>query len=287
LNPAAGRGRARREWPGVAARLRDAGIAFDLAETRAAGEGVPMAERAAREYAAVVAAGGDGTVHEVVNGLMCAGGTAALGILPIGSGDDLAKTFPPADAVDRIALGRLRPMDVGRVECGSAGRWFANGMDIGFGAHGARNMTRVPALLTGLAAYLGALVLTLLRYPKLEVSLQLDDEPAQVLPTTMIAVMNGSHFGGSFRVCPDARTDDGQLDVLVARALGRVEILALVPKIMRGSHAGDPRLRLARARRVRIESREPLLVEADGEIVFENARQLEIDVRPKALQVLA
>jgi diacylglycerol kinase family enzyme len=218
---------------------------------------------------------------------MRGGGTAALGVLPIGSGDDLAKTLPPADAVDRIGLGRLRPMDVGRIANGGAARWFANGMDIGFGAHGAKNMTRVPALLTGLAAYLGALVLTMLRYPKLEVTLQLDDEPAQELPTTMIAVMNGSHFGGSFRVCPDARTDDGQLDVLIARALGRLEILALVPKIMRGSHAGDPRLRLARARCVRIESNEPLLVEADGEIVFENARQLEIDVRPKALHVLA
>jgi len=100
-------------------------------------------------------------------------------------------------------------------------------------------------------------------------------------------VMNGRCFGGSFHVCPDARADDGLLDLLLVEAIGRASILALVPKIMRGTHAGDRRLRLARARRVVIESQEPLLVEADGEIVFEDARRLEIEVLPGMLRVLA
>jgi len=99
-------------------------------------------------------------------------------------------------------------------------------------------------------------------------------------------VMNGTTFGGSFRVCPEARPDDGLLDVLLVEAVGRLEILRLVPKILRGAHAGDPRLRLLRARRVTIESEEPLLVEADGEIAFETASRLEIGVLPGALAVL-
>jgi YegS/Rv2252/BmrU family lipid kinase len=286
VNPAAGRGRVRREWPRQAAALRDAGVSFEVAQTREPGEAVGLAERAAREVDVVVAAGGDGTVHEVANGLLRAGGNAALGVLPLGSGNDFVKMLPPRDAMERLVQGTARPFDAGRIVAGAT-RYFANGMDIGFGAHASRNLARVPRFLTGLGAYLGALVLTLVRYPRLEVRLQLDDGPAFAQATSMTAVMNGRSFGGSFHVCPDAQADDGQLDLLIAQGCGRLEILGLVPRIMRGTHGGDRRLRLARARRVVIESQEPLLVEADGEIVFEDARRLEIEVRPGALRVLA
>jgi diacylglycerol kinase (ATP) len=138
-----------------------------------------------------------------------------------------------------------------------------------------------------MGAYLGALALTLLRYPLLEVRLQLDDGLPFTQSTAMTAVMNGRAFGGGFHVCPEALADDGLLDLLIAQGVGRAEILALVPRIMRGTHGADPRLRLARARRVLIESQAPLLVEADGEIVFEAARRLEIETLPGALRVLA
>ena len=287
LNPTAGRGRALREWPRQAEALRDAGISFEMTQTREPGEAVGLAQRAAREVDVVVAAGGDGTVHEVANGLLLAGGEAALGVLPLGSGDDFVKMLPPRGPVERLVQGTARPLDAGRIVAGAATRYFANGMDIGFGAHASRNVTRVPRFLTGLGAYLGALALTLVRYPKLEVRLQLDDEPAFAQTTAMTAVMNGRAFGGSFHVCPDARADDGMLDLLIADGIGRLAILGLVPRIMRGTHGDDCRLRLVRARRVVIESQEPLLVEADGEIVFEDARRLEIEVLPGALRVLA
>ena len=287
LNPVAGRGRVRREWPGMAQALRAAGVSFDLVETKAPGEAVDIAQRAALEYDAVIAAGGDGTVHEVVNGLLRAGRRAALGVLPLGSGDDFVKMLPARDAVARIVVPEVRALDAGRIRAGDAERFFANGMDIGFGAHASRNVRNVPALFTGLGVYLGALALTLVRYPKLEVRLQLDGGAPVAQTTAMTAVMNGRAFGGSFHVCPEARVDDGELDLLIADGVGRWEILGLVPRIMRGTHVGHPRLRLARARRVLIESEAPLLVEADGEIVFEDARRLEIEVLPGALRVLA
>jgi diacylglycerol kinase (ATP) len=286
LNPAAGRGRVRREWPRLADALRAADVAFDLVETKAPGEGVALAERAALAYDVVIAAGGDGTVHEVANGLLRAGAGAAFGVLPLGSGDDFVKMLPARDAVERIAQGVPRALDAGRIVA-DATRYFANGMDIGFGAHASRNVRRVPRPFTGLAAYLGALALTLVRYPKLEVRLQLDGGAPFAQTTAMTAVMNGRAFGGSFHVCPDARIDDGELDLLIADGIGRLRILGLVPKIMRGAHGGDPRLKLLRARRVTIESDTPLLVEADGEIAFEGARRLEIEVLPEALRVIA
>jgi YegS/Rv2252/BmrU family lipid kinase len=287
VNPAADRGRAARHWPTVAQELERCGIAFEEAITAAPGEAVAIAQRGASTHDVVVAAGGDGTVHEVVNGLMRAGGRAMFGVIPLGSGDDFEKLLSPRDAVERLRVQTPKPFDVGRIVAGPETRYFANGMDIGFGAHGARNVQRVPRMLTGFGAYLGALLLTMVRYPLLEIRLQLDDAPPFALTTAMTAVMNGTTFGGSFHVCPDARPDDGVLDLLLVDAVGRLQILQLVPKILKGSHAGDPRLRLARAKRVRIESGEPLLLEADGEIAFDGIRTLDIDLLPGALRVLS
>jgi diacylglycerol kinase family enzyme len=217
---------------------------------------------------------------------MRAGGQTALGVIPLGSGDDFAKLLSSRDPIQRLLVQEPRHFDIGRIVAGDT-RYFANGMDIGFGAHGARNMASVPRFLTGFGAYLGALVLTLLRYPSLRVRVQLDDAPPIDLTTAMTAVMNGSTFGGRFRVCPEARADDGLLDMLIVDALGRLAILGLVPKILRGAHAEDPRVRLLRARRVTIESDTPLLVEADGEIAFHDARRLEIEVLPAVLRVVS
>lgn len=270
----------------MAQRLREAGVAFEVAETRAPGEAVGLAERAAREFDVVIAVGGDGTVHEVANGLLRAGGATVFGVLPLGSGDDFVKMLPARDPIERLVRGEVRRFDAGRIESGAT-RYFANGMDVGFGAHGAYNMRKVPAWLTGFGAYLGALVLTMVRYPELSVRIRVDDGEAVAQTTTIAAVMNGRSFGGSFQVCPDACADDGWLDLMISKGCSRLDILGLVPKILRGAHAGDPRLRLARARKVLIESEAPLLVEADGEIAFEDARRLEIAILPGALRVLA
>jgi diacylglycerol kinase (ATP) len=216
---------------------------------------------------------------------MRGGNQAALGVIPLGSGDDFSKLLLQ-DFVHCFLNSKTRQFDIGRITSGSQVRYFANGMDIGFGAHGAANVQRVPRFLKGFGAYLGALFLTMVRYPLLRVRLQLDDAPAFELVTAMTAVMNGTTFGGSFRVCPEALPDDGLLDLLLVEAVGRLEILQLVPKILRGAHAGDPRLRLTRARRAIMESAEPLLVEADGEIAFADARTLRIEVLPGALRVL-
>ena len=298
-NPNAGRGRAQRAWPEAERALQAAGLEFDAVATDAPGQAAALAERAVQNYVAVVALGGDGTVHEIVNGLLRASGgceTIALGVLPLGSGDDFAKMLAPQApvggmplpwqaAVASIAAGRTRMFDAGRLDAGPVMRYFANGMDIGFGARGAANAVAMPQVLKGQARYLGALARTLVDYANPAVRLTIDDAPALELNTTMTAVMNGRCFGGSFWVCPEARADDGLLDVMVAGALGRLAILGLVPKIMRGAHTGDARIRMLRARRVLIESDEPLAVEADGELPFAPARRVEVTVLPGVLRV--
>jgi len=298
VNPAAGRGRTRRAWPQVAAALAAEGLRFELAQTRAAGEAALLAESAAG-YPAVIAVGGDGTVHEVVNGLMRLpqARRPALGVLPLGSGDDYAKMVPPRapgaarprwqDALQRMLRGAARAHDVGVMRNEQEGeRYFANGMDVGFGAHVAHNFSVLPRWLPGLGGYLVAIGRTLLRYPSLELNLQLDDGAPVAQRSTITAVMNGRCFGGSFWACPAASADEGLLDVLIAEEVSRAQILRLVPKLMRGRHVGEPVLRLVRARRVRIESETPLPVEADGELPWRAVRRLEIGVLPGALRVL-
>jgi len=305
VNPAAGRGRAQRLWPAAERALRDAGVAFDVATTRAATQAVALAERGAREYAAVVAAGGDGTVHEVANGLLRAaetGAQAALGVLPLGSGDDFAKLIPPQAAVGgrshdwpaavaKIARGTTQDFDAGQIEAETEDgatqcRYFANGMDVGFGAQGAAHAAAMPRWLTGRAAYFGALARTLLAYPRLRLTIRIDDAPPVACEATIGAVMNGRCFGGSFWVCPAAQADDGLLDVLLVEALGRTAIVGLVPRVMRGSHASDPRVRMLRGRCIVLESHTPIALEADGELPFPAVRRVAVRVLPGALRVL-
>lgn len=306
-NPNAGRGRARAIWPRVLEALREAGVAFDAVATKGPLDAMTLAAKAHEEHSSVVCAGGDGTVHEVVNGLMRAsagGETLPMGLVPLGSGDDFAKMIPPEapiggrpfdwrGAVRKIARGETRLFDVGRLtgdrssaRADAEPRYFVNNLDVGFGAQGALNMTAIPKFLKGTSAYLATAVMTMIDYPVLHLRLTLEDQPPFDQATTMAAVMNGRCLGGGFWVCPQARADDGCFELMVIQAIGRAAILRMIPKIMRGTHAGEPVVRMYRARRVAIESREPLAVTADGEIPYLDAHRVEAEILPGRLRVM-
>ncbi len=308
-NPIAGRGRVQKQWPAVEQALRAAGVDFDLALSSAPLDATRLARDAHGRYRGVVAVGGDGTVHEVVNGLLQASGDAAtipLAVVPLGSGDDFAKVIPPEapvggkphdwrEAVEKIRRGQTRQFDVAVMRGWTDGaamsqvgctRYFMNGMDVGFGAQANSNLSTLPRFLKGQAAYFGAVLKTLIDYPVLRLTVQLDDEPSFEFSTTMTAVTNGRCFGGSFWVCPQARPDDGWLDVMLVQAVGRLTILRLIPKITRGMHGNEPVLRMARARRVLLQSSEPFALQADGEMPFGPIRRLQVDLLPGRLTII-
>jgi len=306
-NPIAGRGRAKKHWPEVQQALIDAGIEFDVAATSAPLEAVTFAQKAPTKYSTVIAVGGDGTIHEVVNGLLHAsneGETIALGVVPLGNGDDFAKMIPPQTtigdkvfdwhvAIEKITQGQTKLFDVGRIsgdqlrsEQNNNPQYFMNGMDIGFGAQAALNFTKVPSFLTGIAAYLAAIMKTLIDYHIPKVSIQIDDQPAFEQSTTMTAITNGRCFGSGFWVCPDAQVDDGLLDVMVTQSVGRLKILSLIPKIMKGTHINEPILKNYRARRIVIKSEQSLVVEADGEIPYTQTQHLEVQILDKKLRMI-
>ena len=290
LNPTAGRGAAARVRALVDGEMARAGAAHTVVETTRRGHAAELAEAAARDgWPAVVAVGGDGTVHEVVNGLMRAAGDGAsvpLGVVGVGSGNDFALLAgvprDPAAAVRRLLAAEPRAVDVGRV----GDRWFSNGVGIGLDARVAIEVDR-GRRFRGIFMYLDALrkVLRVFRPPRMAV--EIDRERVAEGPMTLVTVGNGGRHGGGFWICPDARIDDGVLDVCTCDGLGTLGILSFLPRVMRGTHTGASCVHMHRARRVRVTSPDPLPVHADGEIVAEAAREVEIEIHPGRLRVLA
>ncbi|MGE5606711.1 MAG: diacylglycerol/lipid kinase family protein [Bacteroidota bacterium] len=305
-NPTAGRGRVLEHWPQVEEALHESGLKFDVAPTNAPLDAVRLAQEAPGKFDAVVGVGGDGTIHEIVNGLLRASNeeeTIPLGVIPLGNGDDFAKMIPPKTSIGgkvfnwrevlpKITAGRTHSFDVGKIQGGpirpeldDGAHYFMNGMDVGFGAQTTFNLRQIPRFLTGLSAYLTAVIKTLIDYKIPRLRLQLDDLPPFEQEATLTAIMNGRCFGSGFWVCPEAAADDGFFDVLVTKAVDRLNIMRLVPVLMKGEHLNEPVVKLYRAKKVFIETTEPEVVEVDGEIPYLEARRLEIELLPKRLKV--
>ncbi|MBI5301322.1 MAG: diacylglycerol kinase family lipid kinase [Chloroflexi bacterium] len=303
LNPHSANDKGARVWLSIEAALRAGGMAFDLARTTGPLQAIQFAHDAKRDgYVNVIAVGGDGTTNEVVNGLMRAAGdgtAGTLGIIPIGSGNDFAKMFPaprtPSSpqpnwqtAVQNLLNSAPRLVDVCQVTASrgteSASRYFLNALDTGFAAQANKHAHSFPQL-TSTAMYLAAIFKTLIKFAIDDLKLTLDDRTINQT-STLITVGNGRCIGGGFWMSPNAQPDDGLFDVTVADGLGRAGILSLIPKVMKGTHITDPRVKVARSARVIVESAKPFEFETDGEIWFDAVDRLDIHILPKRLRVI-
>ena len=301
LNPQARNGRARRLWPALDTALHAAGIGGPMRETTAPGDAVAMAQDLASHADVVVAVGGDGTVHEVVNGLVGTG--AALGVLPVGTGNDYARAIGmpsrPADAVARLVATAPRALDVGQAtwdagEAASGTRWVANAVGLGFDALAAAGAVQTK-WLGGRSAYLAAVLRALWAYrrtgPEVAVEIATGDEPLRRLldgPLYLCEIGNGQSVGGGFHLTPDARLDDGRWDVCAVRHMGPSRALRLLPTVFSGAHVGFPEVSMARATRVVVTAAAPgVPVHVDGEGVTRTARRVELQLVPGGLQVVA
>jgi diacylglycerol kinase (ATP) len=282
-NPAAGGHRARRAGESVLGRLRAMGLPAELVLTKAPGAATELARGlAARGIERIVVCGGDGTVQEAARAL--AGSAAALGIVPCGRGNDLARVLGlPTDwtaAAQVIAEGNVRLIDLGRV----AGRHFVTVAAMGFDAEAAAFAHRSRLGLPGPLGYLWAVTRTLLRFESPEVTLRGDFGQYQGA-ILLAATGNTSTYGGGMRIAPGAVPDDGLLDVCVVRALPRRTILRAFPRLFAGTHVDLPYVTTLRTRRLEVTASRPLAIFADGEPI--GMTPAEITVDPLALRVLA
>jgi diacylglycerol kinase (ATP) len=269
----------------------------DWVTTEQQGHAVDLAYRAAQEgYDIVVAFGGDGTVHEVVNGLMRveAGQRPCLGVVPVGSGNDFADNLglpsAPEKAIHCLFSGRTRPVDAATIGDGRRTEYWNN--TLGFGFSGAVNIaTRSKARYRGFLLYFVSVLETILLNPQeLNATIQFDDQQPFDRLVTMISICNGRAEGGGFPVAPHAVVDDGLLSYVILRRLSRLQMCYFLLVVMMAQHPKYRRFfQLGSARRIRITSDRPMAIHTDGEVFSqwdEDIRQVEVEVIPSALRVL-
>jgi YegS/Rv2252/BmrU family lipid kinase len=275
VNPRAGKGRVGRELPRLLDTIADAGAHAEVLTTRHAGHATALARSAAEDGAAtVVAVGGDGTVNEVVNGLIEGDrsvGESALGVVAAGSGADFARTFgfPPHTGTDlRGIVGAATPLDIGRIECqgpdGPVVRYFVNVAEAGMAAATVRIAERLPRGL-GKSRYFVAFWPTLARYRPCQVTVTADDATFSGRSHNAL-IANARYFGGGMHISPRSLPDDGIADLQVNVGPKRQAFL-LIPKFYKGTHLPDDRIVEMHGRSGSIDAERPIPVEADGELV--------------------
>jgi len=293
LNPQAGRGLAGREWPRLETALRAHGLPYQLVQASSSAEAVAALARLPREHAAL-AVGGDGTAHGLLPELGRSG--RALGLIPLGSGNDLAGSLGLKAGDFDSALQRLsRPpqrFDLLEVRPeGGATMLLLNGLGMGFDAQVADLMRHAPARLLGLPLagfprYLWAALTGLRHLHTGTLTVTLDGEPFYSGPSCLVAVMNGGRYGGGFQIAPGSDPQDGQTDVVLGTRLSRAALLPLMARVLRGTHLGHPQVRHGRATHAELTWDAPVQTHLDGELAGTQQR-LSVRVLPGALGLLS
>lgn len=255
-----------------------------------------LARQAAEQgYERVIALGGDGTAHEVVNGLMQvpAEMRPILGVVPIGSGNDFAHAIGVPKAADRALAHALTkppgPIDIGLMTDENGRReYFDNTLGIGFDAVVTIRSHKLP-FLRGFLMYLVAVLQTIISNHR-PALMQIDVDGESIAQSNiMLTVCNGPRQGGGFVVAPEAKNDDGILNFAMIGRCSRMTMLRILPEVMKGTHGKFPQVTLGTTRRLSLTSDLPLYIHADGEVYTSfgsNLRQVHFELLPHALQVV-
>ncbi len=288
LNPYSARWKARARIPEVEAALKAAGLDYQLQVTDGPNHATELARQGVRDgYTPIIAAGGDGTIGEVLNGMLSQGNprpAGPLGIMPLGTANDfvnnLGLPLELPSAAQTIAAGHTRLVDVGSVN-----DWvFANNSAIGLEPV----VTLINIQMTrtkGVIRYLIAALRAIWRKPQWKMALEWDDGRYQG-PVSLVSVGNCAVTGGLFRMTPAADPSDGKLTFIHGYAPTRLGLLRLLPKAIQGVHVNDPAVQQYHCTELRIHCESPSPMHADGEIRLEAEQDFVYRVLPASLKVL-
>jgi diacylglycerol kinase (ATP) len=276
-NAHAGRGGVGRCLPEVRAKLEERGLDYEVRYTERSAHATEIAREALQGGSRFLAAmGGDGTIHEVVNGMLEDDrpivDDAVLGVVASGTGSDFIRTFGlpdmPAHAVAHLDGPESFPIDIGKITYTQDGRsvtrYFPNIAEAGLGAETVRRARRLPGFL-GPTVYFFAFWLALARHRAANVTIDLVDRTYEGTMNNLV-VANGQFFGGGMKIAPKAAPTDGLLDIQIEHVRKR-EAIALIPKVYKGEHVPHPDIQEAKRVRVSIDADRPLRIEADGELL--------------------
>ena len=296
-NPAAGGGGGERAVARIERLLTQLGLHFDIVRSERSWHAAELAREAAIAGCdVIVAAGGDGTANEVINGLMEAKQagihSSALGVLSVGRGNDFAHGVGvPSDlerACQALVTDHRRMIDVGRVVGGAypQGRYFGNCVGVGFDAIGTIEAAKLRRL-GGFLGYFVAVLKTIFLYYRAPLTTVEYDGQTLTQPSLMISIMNGRRLGGGFMMAPDAEPDDGLFDLCIGHEVSRARIFSLIPHFVRGTQATQEPITTGRAARISITALEGALpAQTDGEILCIDGQHLEIELLSRQIEVI-
>jgi len=280
VNPTASGNKVGRRWPKLRDALTQGGLAFEAELTQYRGHATEIARQALQEgFCYFISVGGDGTVNEVVNGLVVDGRVnpqVVLSIIPGGTGSDFIRVLgisrDPTQAV-QTALGHsTRRVDIGEIRCTLDGkpitRYFVNVAGLGFDSEVSVRVNRMSKRVSGTLPYLTSLALTLFVYQNKDVELTYDGQTMRGRYNSVI-VCNGQYFGGGMWIGPKAAADDGVFDIVILKDLNKLEFLANVPRVYKGTHLSHPKVATFQAKEAHVEARQRMYIQAEGELVGE------------------
>jgi diacylglycerol kinase (ATP) len=288
LNPTAGRGRAGNIRKRIVSCLQKKKIPFQLELTKGPGHAIEMASRMSEKFETIVAGGGDGTVNEVVSGIV--GRKTAIAILPIGSGNDFSKVIGMSKeidyAIDAIIHGIRRLMDLGKVSYWNhlgekKERYFVNTLGIGLDAEIANETKRIK-YLRGLPLYLLAAIRAIQSHSPNEYTIT-GYKTKKVERAFFICVGNGCFEGGGFRLLPNANPNDSMLDICILGAMPIHRAIRIIPKLINGTHENLSKVSMWKSHEFLIEGRDTFILHGDGEIFEKNALRAEIKLAPSQI----
>ena len=293
VNPASANGSTGRRWPELARRAAALGLQGETLVSERPGHLAELAaEAAAAGATAIVVVGGDGTVHEVVDGLARAGASdrVELGLIPFGTGRDFARSLRIPrrldDALEVVRGGRVRTVDIGRAtyasDNGEAVAHFANFAGAGISGAIADRANRTTKAFGGRLSFIWATLAVFTRWQPTEMTVEIDGERRQVLLLEALA-MNGDYTAGGMWVAPEASLEDGTFDVVLIGDFSKAEFTTTFPKIYRGTHVSHAKVEIVRARELRVDAPSPLPIVLDGE--QPGTTPVRFEVVPGALRV--
>jgi YegS/Rv2252/BmrU family lipid kinase len=281
VNPVAGGGRAGRALPAVQAELRRLGLEHRVQATLSLEHARSLAREAVAAGEVAVAFGGDGLIGAVAGALR--NGEGVLGVLPGGRGNDFARSLSipvdPVAACEVLGQGRDRRLDLGSV----GGRTFIGIASCGFDSVANRiaNDTKV---VRGNLVYAYGALRALAGWRPASFTVTVDGGPPRAVVGYTVAVANSGHYGGGMRLAPDARLDDGLLELVIISDVSRLRFLRMLPTVFKGEHIHRPEFEVVRARRVTVAASRPFTMYADGDPIAE--LPAEIEVLPEAVRTI-
>jgi len=297
VNPTSGNGKTEEKWPIYYNKIVRAGIDLDYVYTSFPGDGITLTRKALADgYSKIIAVGGDGTVNEVVNGLIAEDkpieSNIEFAIFGHGTGSDFVRTLKSENDIHAFILSlqnnKTRLIDIGKVgyqnrKGEKEARYFINASNLGIGAEVVHRVNQNKKALGSKLTYLTGTMATLFQYKNIQISMELDDHQTLEGPFCGLMICNGQYIGGGMHIAPVAEIDDGLFDVIVVKDITKRKLISKFPLIYSGKHINLPEIDLYHCRSISMTAPETAILETDGEILGFSPH--EFHILPKCLRL--